>query len=245
MKGVIQRVYNSFRRLKGFAPQDVRKISEAELKEIYRDNYWNAVKGDLLPVGLDLVVFDFGVNSGPSRSIKFLQKGLNKADKRRLKVDGLMGPATIDAATSSDTQKLIAQICDSRLGWLHTLKTWVTFGGGWGDRVKGIKSTAAKMVETAPRSPEVDIPGTIEPEIVSPVLRPETPVSLGAPGDVQTPSTAPIGLSITGLIGALGTSIVSAVNNPYALVFTLALLAIGGFIAYRFLTKGHRIEVKA
>ena len=111
--GVIQRVYNSYRRLKGITPQGVRKITQAEVNEIYKTNYWDQVAGDLLPPGLDLAVFDFGVNSGPSQAIKNLQRAINKVEKRNLKTDGHLGPATIDAMTSlTDLPGVITYFCD-------------------------------------------------------------------------------------------------------------------------------------
>ena len=82
--------------------------------------------------------------------------------------------------------------------------------------------------------------------LIAPVeAREPVPATLGAPGDVQTPSTAPVGLSVTGLIGALGTGLVTAVNNPYALAFMVVTLAVGGFIAYKLLTKGNGFKVAA
>lgn len=223
--GIIQRVYNSYRRLKQLGPRDVRKITRGEMEDIYKTNYWDAVKGDILPIGLDLVVFDFGVNSGPYQSIKFLQRAINKVDSRKLKVDGLMGPATVDAATSSENlSALISRICDDRLGWLHTLRTWATFGGGWGKRVVGIKAKALEMASQGI-------------QIIQD--RPEVPKELGAAGDVTTPSTAPTKLSITAVVGALGAGLVNAVNNPFALVFMLALLAAGGFALYSYAKNIH------
>ena len=255
-KGVIQRVYNSYRRLKGQTPRDVREITQAEVNDIYKTNYWDQVAGDLLPPGLDLAVFDFGVNSGPSQAIKNLQRAINKVEKRNLKTDGHLGPATIDAATSlTDLPGVITYLCDQRLSFLKQLKGWATFGfangkeQGWPKRVRGIKAKALEMaLET---TPQVAIPtkkpkdsaANAAPVIAAPQVREPVPPSLGAPGDVQTPSTAPIGLSVTGLIGALGTGLVTAVNNPYALAFMVVTLAVGGFVAYKLLTKGSGLKV--
>jgi lysozyme family protein len=222
MNGVIQRVYNSYRRLKGLAPRSVKLISKAEIQDIYKDNYWNQVKGDLLPSGLDLAVFDFGVNSGPSRAVKFLQKTINKVEGRRLAIDGRLGSATLDAVTSlKNIPGVIAHLCDSRRSWLQTLKTWATFGKGWNRRALGIKAKALELAHSAP--------------LAAPQARPAVPPSLGAPGDVQTPSEAPVAVSITGIIGLLGTGLVQAINNPYALAFMLVALGLGGLLAYRFL----------
>ena len=244
--GVIQRVYNSYRRLKGQTPRDVREITQTEVNDIYKTNYWDQVAGDLLPSGLDLAVFDFGVNSGPSQAIKNLQRAINKVEKRNLKTDGHLGPATIDAATSlTDLPGVIIYFCDQRLSFLKQLRGWATFGfangkeQGWPKRVRGIKAKALEMAVQAVLMPQ-------RKPLIAPVeAREPVPPSLGAPGDVQTPSIAPIGLSVTGLIGALGTGLVTAVNNPYALAFMMVALAVGGFIAYKFLTKGNGFKVAA
>ena len=237
--GIIQREYNSYLRLKGQEPHSVKTITRAEAEDIYENKYWIGVKGDLLPVGLDLAVFDFGVNSGPSRAIKFLQKAINKVEGRTLKTDGILASATLDASTSlNDLPGVISQLCDSRDSWLHTLKTWATFGKGWGDRVKGIK---AKSLEMASKAPSTAPQSSVAPS----QARPAVPPALGAPGDVTAPSTAPIAISVTGILTALGTGLVSAVNNPYALTFMMVVLLVGGFLAYKFLTKDHHINVAA
>lgn len=214
--GVIQRVYNSYRRLKGESPRTVKSITRSEVEDIYKSMYWDAVRGDSLPIGLDLVVFDFAVNSGPSRSIKFLQKALNKYQGHSLVVDGLLGPATLDAATDTrDVAGLIAGICDSRLGWLQTLKTFVTFGRGWTRRVRGIKAKALDMASKGVRIVE-DRP-TVPSE-----LAPTPPVD----------NTVPV-TTLTGLIGVLGSGLLSAIQNPYALAFGLVFLGVAGFLIYR------------
>ena len=66
---------------------DVKKLTPAVAKEIYRTAYWNRMQCGSLPAGLDLEVFDFGVNSGPAEAVKALQKivgvtsdGSNRAD---------------------------------------------------------------------------------------------------------------------------------------------------------------------
>lgn len=43
---------------------EVRALTKATVAPIYRKNYWDAVRGDDLPSGVDYCVFDFAVNSG-------------------------------------------------------------------------------------------------------------------------------------------------------------------------------------
>lgn len=223
--GIIQRVYNSYRRLKNASPREVKLITRTEMEDIYKTFYWDKVHGDVLPIGLDCVVFDFAVNSGPSRSTKFLQKAINKVEGRSLKVDGVWGPATLDAATSlKDLPGVIARVCDDRLTWLQTLKTWVTFGKGWGRRVKGIKPVALQMAEEGIQ---------IVPQ------RPEVPTELGKAGDVASRPMDPWKVSLTGLIGALGAGVVGAVNNPYAMVFMVVVVVAAGLGLYGYAKNIH------
>lgn len=48
---------------------DVKALTLGEAMTIYRANYWNAIKGDQLPSGIDLAVLDYAVNSGPRKGI--------------------------------------------------------------------------------------------------------------------------------------------------------------------------------
>lgn len=135
MKGVTQRVYDAYRRRRDLQPQSVRLITEVELRDIYRKQYWDAVKGDKLPDGVDYAVFDGAVNSGPSQSVKWLQRALGT-----VKVDGVIGEATLAAVEAyQDHDRLIALMLDRRLAFLKALSTWPTFKGGWSSRVAQVK----------------------------------------------------------------------------------------------------------
>lgn len=131
-KGVTQRVYDAFLRRKGLKVKSVKEISHDEVLEIYRTQYWNTISGDLLPEGLDYAVYDFAVNSGPSRAIKFLQKIL------RVNQDGVIGNMTLEAIRGhNNIVELIQQYCFDRWNWMKTLGTFSTFGKGWTRRVMG------------------------------------------------------------------------------------------------------------
>src|SRR5216110_2211633 len=70
-RGIIQREYDAWRRLKSLPVRDVWKASEAEIEAIYHEEYWNPYC-DLLPVGADYLLFNMNVNAGPSRGAKIL-----------------------------------------------------------------------------------------------------------------------------------------------------------------------------
>lgn len=136
--GVTQRVYDGYRRRQGREPRDVYAMSQAERDSIYRQQYWNAVRGDDLPSGLDYVMFDGAVNSGPGQAIKWLQRALQP--RYTGKIDGIMGMATIDALDAHpDHDALIGAICDRRMAFLKKLNTWPTFKRGWTSRVAQVR----------------------------------------------------------------------------------------------------------
>lgn len=135
--------------------EDLKRISDTQVAKIYRSVYWNAVKGDDLPYGIDYAVFDFGVNSGPTRAAKYLQAVLGVAQ------DGKIGPVTISAAKAADPAKVIAALCDRRMSFLQSLKTFTTFGKGWTRRVNDVRSLALQMasvkVGEKPKEKPVDV----------------------------------------------------------------------------------------
>lgn len=131
-KGVTQRVYNAYRTNMDEPTQSVRNISIEEVYDIYHIQYWSVIWGDLLPHGLDYALYDFAVNSGPSRAVKFLQELL------RVPVDGVMGNVTYSAILGvNDMRSLIIELCLKRWAWLKRLRHWKTFGTGWTRRVMG------------------------------------------------------------------------------------------------------------
>ena len=143
--GVTQRVYDAYRRRKGVSTaMSVRHITNSEVQEIYRTQYWDQIRGNDLPDGLDYAVFDFGVNSGPSRAIKFLQRILGVQD------DGIIGNVTLAAAHSSDAAALCGQLCDNRLAWLKRLRHWDAFGRGWTRRVEDVREKSILMAGRKP-----------------------------------------------------------------------------------------------
>jgi lysozyme family protein len=139
-KGIIKRVYDGYRRSKGLEPRSVRKITDEELREIYRTQYWDAIQGDRLPAGVDLAVFDGAVNSGPGQSAKWLQRALQAAGLYHGDIDGHLGEGTLGAIEQHpDHDALIADMLARRLGMLQNLSTFDAFGKGWTARVVSVK----------------------------------------------------------------------------------------------------------
>lgn len=100
MKGVTIGTFAGFKGRK-VSKAELRAISDAELRAIYRNGYWDKVRGDELPAGLDMVAFDGSVNSGPARGARWVQQSLG------VTVDGKVGPETIAYARASNASLAI------------------------------------------------------------------------------------------------------------------------------------------
>ena len=139
----------------GATAADVRAMPIDDAKTIYRARYWNAMRCDELPAGVDYAVFDFGVNSGISRAVKFLQRLIGVA------ADGRMTDAVVAAVRGRDAADLVARLCDERLAFLKQIKTWPVFGAGWGRRVAEVRAVALTMAKAMPApAPSPAIPTT-------------------------------------------------------------------------------------
>lgn len=139
-RGVTQAVYDGWRKGKGLSARSVRHIEEAEVQAIYRRDYWDKVRGDDLPRGIDYAVFDFAVNSGVARATKYLQTAVGVA------ADGVIGPQTLAMVQHHERARLIQSICAARLNFLKGLGTFKTFGRGWTRRVEEVQAKACGMV---------------------------------------------------------------------------------------------------
>lgn len=138
-RGVTQRVYDAYRDRQGQSRRSVRAITAEEVADIYKRQYWDAIRGDDLPSGLDYAVFDYAVNSGPRRAAQDLQRELGVA------VDGVIGNVTLAGVAKADVYDLIDRLCARRMRFLKGLKHWRTFGKGWTRRVTDVAEIAMAM----------------------------------------------------------------------------------------------------
>jgi lysozyme family protein len=137
-RGIIQREYNSYRASKGEPTQDVWVASDAEVADIYQQQYWLPYCPQM-PVGVDLCFFDMAVNSGPVEAATLLQRALGVND------DGHIGIITMGALKTANPIRLISGIADQRTAFYRSLRTFKYFGKGWLARVATIEQTALKM----------------------------------------------------------------------------------------------------
>ncbi len=126
---------------------EVRGLKLREVRAIYKTQYWDKVAGNKLPLGLDLAMFDFAVNSGPARAVKTLQALLN------VRRDGIIGVITLGALKREigrvGAKKIIQGLCKARLSFLRRLKIFSTFGRGWKRRVATVERVALKLAKNS------------------------------------------------------------------------------------------------
>ncbi len=141
--GITLADYAAFKRRKVTAA-DVKAMPLADAKAIYRNKYWSALRCSELPAGLDYAVFDYGVNSGIGRAARVLRRLLALPDS-----SAAINDAVIAAVATRDSAALVAALCDERLRFLKSLRTWPVFGKGWGRRVAEVRAAALAMARGA------------------------------------------------------------------------------------------------
>jgi len=125
-----------------------RSVTEAEMKALtpemvkpfYKKQYWDRIKGDQLPSGVDFAAYDFAVNSGVTRASKVLQEVAGAIQ------DGIIGPRSLEAINAVPPDEMIDAICMIRLQFLKNLKNWSTFGKGWNTRVSEVEKQANALI---------------------------------------------------------------------------------------------------
>jgi lysozyme family protein len=138
MQGITLRTYSKWiGRL--VTKEELFNMPSAHRDAIYREVYWDKVRGDELPLGVDLCLFDYAVNSGLKRAIVAVQEAL------AVNADGALGPVTMGAIQMATPSALIPWVCEYRLAFLQRLPIWDTFGKGWAKRVKDVQSVAMEM----------------------------------------------------------------------------------------------------
>jgi len=121
----------------------MRNLTAANVAPIYKRKYWDACRADELMAGLDYVVFDVAVNSGPGRAIKILQGIVGTVP------DGGFGSVTMAAVSQFKGESLktiINEFCDAHAQYYETLKLFPIYGEGWLRRVKVVRAQALSMV---------------------------------------------------------------------------------------------------
>lgn len=139
-KGITHKTYADFLGRPLEDVSELKNIPEEHVQQIYKNGYWDKVKGDELPGGVDFCIFDWAVNSGPGRAAKALQKAAMVTQ------DGAIGPMTLAAVSEYTSTDLIESVTKSRIEFYKSLNTFDTFGKGWLRRAKETRDFALELV---------------------------------------------------------------------------------------------------
>jgi hypothetical protein len=141
--GVTQRVWENWVGNPA-TEQEMRGLTPDMVAPLYRQKYWDKVQARDLAPGLDLHVFDFGVNAGPARAIRYLQIMVGSNP------DGKIGPATMRALSNYLDQygaaKAINRYGELREQYYRQLRTFPTFGKGWLRRNREVTQEALRAL---------------------------------------------------------------------------------------------------
>lgn len=119
---------------------DIENLTLEQAKGIYKKDYWNRCKCDSLPDALSVAVFDFAVNSGVKKAIKYLQLSLG------VTADGIIGSQTLGACNRLPTKNILEDYLNKRLQYLMSLKDFKYFGNGWGKRINRVRSFCERLI---------------------------------------------------------------------------------------------------
>ena len=136
--GVTKKVWEYFCK-RDASEADIKNLTRQDILPLYKELFWDAVKADLLPSGVDYCVFDCAVNSGVYRSVKILQTVVG------VTADGVIGDKTIAAVNKADRLNLIEDFNDKRIEFLSILPTFNHFGRGWTARVNAVEDQSKGM----------------------------------------------------------------------------------------------------
>ena len=126
------------------ADGEMKALSVETVKPFYKKMYWDKMRGDELPKGLDYLAFDFAVNAGAGQAAKFVQRAVGAV------ADGAIGPATVALVLNVDPRTLILGFTNQKEMFYKDLaerKPDLTkFLKGWLTRASTVATTAQTML---------------------------------------------------------------------------------------------------
>lgn len=137
-KGITLRTLQSFRH--GATVEDLKNISDALVSMIYRRQYWAIMGCDNLPGGVDLMVFNFGTNAGPARSVMYLQVIAG------VKQDGRDGAMTEAAIGKTPPTTVITKLAGLQRAHYRADPGFERFGDGWLAREDRAVAAAIQLI---------------------------------------------------------------------------------------------------
>jgi lysozyme family protein len=192
----------------------VKAMTLETAEQIYKTKYANAIRYNDLPAGVDVVMFDYGVNSGIGRPIRVARAILG------LPAGPRMDTALLDALKKTSPNKFIENMCAERLHFMHGIRggsAWAEFGGGWGARVADLKAYALHLAAA---------PGTVANPIAPDLTTTSIPKAQHGDPEVTTKTIKKV------VVGGAASGSSPLAGVPWELAACLAGFVIVGGIAY-------------
>lgn len=121
---------------------EIKNLTKETAFAIYKKLYWDKVKADDLPSGIDVCVFDHGLLAGNGTAIKLLQNVIGAIS------DGIIGNQTFTKIENyikiNGIEKLIDEYADAREIYLKKLKNF-KYNPGWISRVERVRKFAKTL----------------------------------------------------------------------------------------------------
>ena len=132
-----------FMRDPGLGTDDVRHIPCATVRAMYMADFWNRIRCDALPVGIDLMAFDHAVNAGPDRAGRALQLAVGH---KRADIDGAVGPDTLGRVALADTLTLLDSLAAMQRTSYRQMAAFGLFGDDWLARLDRRRAKARELM---------------------------------------------------------------------------------------------------
>tara|TARA_B100000073_G_scaffold347617_1_gene362560 strand:+ start:2119 stop:2646 length:528 start_codon:yes stop_codon:yes gene_type:complete len=141
--GVTQKVYEQFMG-REVTKDEMRAMPRDHVDQIYKEEYWDRVKADLLPSGLDIAVFDLAINAGTGRSARILQEIIGA------KPDGAIGNNTLSKLMQHKPKDVLDKFTKKREEFYKSIvksnPSQKKFIKGWLNRNKEVHKLAKQMI---------------------------------------------------------------------------------------------------
>jgi lysozyme family protein len=189
--GILQREYDAFRRGLGQPTQDVWRITDREIEEIFEPQYWTPLRCGEMPAGVDYFMVDFGFACGIGKAAEKLQRTLG------VKVDRHIGVGTLGALRQADAAAVVDLLSAERDAYYKQCRTYWKHGKGWLARNRRVTASALGMVSFQEPAAALS----------TQIIEPETPVpSAAASRDSGADKTVATSKTVQAAIGSGGVS---------------------------------------
>ena len=117
---------------------DIVDLTEEDAREIYQREFWMRLRCGSMPRELALCVFDCAVNQGTGAAARLLQRAAC------VKVDGIVGPKTIQACWERDTYEILLDFMARRAKRYADTRGVEKYGRGWYRRLFDVHRHAVR-----------------------------------------------------------------------------------------------------